>query len=48
MFGRHFFTFLLTACFCVLARPASAGSITVAWDLMTDPAVTGYRVYVGI
>jgi hypothetical protein len=47
MFGRRFFTFLLAACFCVLARPAAAGTITVAWDLMTDPEVTGYRVYVG-
>jgi hypothetical protein len=47
MFGKHFFTLLLTVCFCVLARPAAAGTITVAWDLMTDPEVTGYRVYVG-
>jgi hypothetical protein len=47
MFGRHFFTFLLTALLLVLARPVSAGTITVAWDLMTDPEVTGYRVYVG-
>jgi hypothetical protein len=47
MFGKHFFTFLLTALFLVLARPASAGTITVAWDLMTDPDVTGYRVFVG-
>ena len=47
MFGKHFFTFLLAVCLVVLARPASAGSITVAWDLMTDPEVTGYRVFVG-
>ncbi len=32
--------------FGLLARPAAAGTITVAWDLMADPAVTGYRVYV--
>jgi hypothetical protein len=31
----------------VLARPASAGTITVAWDLMTEANVTGYRIYVG-
>jgi hypothetical protein len=30
-----------------LARPAGAGTITVAWDLMTASNVTGYRVYVG-
>ena len=33
--------------FGLLARPASAGTITVAWDLMSDDTVTGYRVYVG-
>jgi hypothetical protein len=28
-------------------RTAAAGTITVAWDLMSDPDVTGYRVFIG-
>ena len=47
MCGKRFFAFLLAGVLCVLARPAAAGTITVAWDLMTDPDVTGYRVFVG-
>ena len=39
---------LIYACvlagFALLAQPASAGTITVGWDLMTDPSVTAYRV----
>jgi len=31
----------------LLARPAAAGTISVAWDLMNDATVAGYRVYVG-
>jgi hypothetical protein len=40
------FSFVLAG-FALLAQPASAGTITVGWDLMTDPSVTAYRVYVG-
>ena len=38
---------LMVAGVGLLARPASAGTITVAWDLMSDADVTGYRVFVG-
>jgi len=31
----------------VVAGPASAGSITVAWDPNPGPEITGYRVFVG-
>jgi len=37
----------VVAGFGLFARPGSAGTITVAWDLMTQPNVTGYRVFVG-
>lgn len=40
------FTFVLAG-LALLARPASAGTITVGWDLMTASNVTAYRVYVG-
>lgn len=30
-----------------LARPASAGTITIGWDPMADQSVTGFRVFVG-
>jgi hypothetical protein len=39
--------FFVVAGLGFLARPAAAGTITVAWDLMTEANVTGYRVYVG-
>src|SRR5688572_3452244 len=39
--------FLLAAGFGLFARPAAAGTITVAWDLMDAANVSGYRVYVG-
>jgi hypothetical protein len=44
---RLLFMFLVAAGFGLLARPAAAGTITVAWDLMSDADVTGYRVFVG-
>lgn len=44
---RLLFVFLVAAGFGLLARPAAAGTITVAWDLMSDADVTGYRVFVG-
>jgi hypothetical protein len=44
---RLLFVFVLVAGFGLLARPAAAGTITVAWDLMSDADVTGYRVFVG-
>ena len=44
---RLLFMFLVATGFGLLARPAAAGTITVAWDLMSDADVTGYRVYVG-
>src|SRR5690349_9952953 len=45
--ARRLIMFLVAAGFGLLARPAAAGTITVAWDLMSDPDVTGYRVFVG-
>ena len=44
---RLLFIFLVAAGFGLLARPAAAGTITVAWDLMSDADVTGYRIFVG-
>jgi len=44
---RLFIAMCAALAFGLLARPAAAGTITVAWDLMEDLTVTGYRVYVG-
>ena len=44
---RLLFIFLVAAGLGLVARPAAAGTITVAWDLMSDADVTGYRVFVG-
>lgn len=33
--------------FILLAAPAYAGSVTIAWDASPSVGVTGYRVYVG-
>jgi hypothetical protein len=45
--GRALVLVLVAAGFGLLPRSADAGTITVAWDLMTQDNVTGYRVYVG-
>ena len=44
---RFLFVCLMASSVGLLARPAAAGTITVAWDLMSQPNVTGYRVFVG-
>jgi hypothetical protein len=44
---RFLFVVLVATGLGLLARPAAAGTITVAWDLMSDAEVTGYRVFVG-
>jgi hypothetical protein len=47
-FGKHLLLVILVLAGAgLLPRTAAAGTITVAWDLMTDPDVTGYRVFVG-
>lgn len=38
---------VFTVALGLMAAPGSAGTITVGWDLMDDPKVTGYRVFVG-
>ena len=45
--AKQLLVIVFLAGFAALARPAGAGTITVAWDQMTAPNVTGYRVYVG-
>jgi hypothetical protein len=45
--AKHLLTIVLVLAGLALARPVAAGTITVAWDLMTLSNVTGYRVYVG-
>jgi hypothetical protein len=45
--AKRFLICFATLAFALFARTAAAGTITVAWDLMSGANVTGYRVYVG-
>jgi hypothetical protein len=45
--AKRFLICIAVLAFGLWARAASAGTITVGWDLMSDPKVTGYRVFVG-
>ncbi len=33
--------------FCLIAALAHAGTVTLAWDPVTDPSLVGYRLYWG-
>ena len=39
--------FLLALLLVALATPASAGTISLAWDPVSHPELTGYHVYYG-
>ena len=45
--SKHLLIVVFTVALGLFAAPVAAGTITVGWDLMSDPKVTGYRVYVG-
>jgi hypothetical protein len=45
--GRAFLGAIVLVVWAVCAGRADAGTISVAWDLMDGPNVTGYRVFVG-